>query len=107
MGILHDVPFDALVADTQGAIGYMLEQELYNNLIKDNPAAAANLATLVTQAVVDANDPGFTDPQKPIGPWMTEDQAKGHPDWNIKLLEKGYRRVVASPKPLRLTNALA
>lgn len=113
-GVLHSVPFDAIVADTQGAIGYMLEQILHNILVGETPALANGIATLVTQAVVDRNDPDFKDPSKPIGSWMTEADARrreAEDKWVVRQLsnkrEDGWRRVVPSPKPISVTNAHA
>lgn len=110
-GLLHPVPLDAIGADTQGAIGYMLERLLYNRLLQLNPRLANNIATLVTQVLVDPNDPAFQDPTKPIGSWMTEQEAKNHPEWITKNLDpnspKPWRRVVASPRPLEVINARA
>lgn len=113
-GILHPVPLDAVVADTQGAIGYMLEQLIHDELQDKDPEKADLLATLVTQAFVDPADPAFREYTKPIGEWMTEATAKAHQaeeGWTVKQMkegtEKGWRRVVASPEPIGVTNGAA
>ena len=100
--VLHQVPLESCVADTQGAIGYQVGQTLANELRRqkiDKP-----IATVVTQVLVDKNDKGFTNPTKPIGPFYTEEEAKKHAaedGWNLKEdAGRGWRRVVASPKPL-------
>lgn len=110
-GVLHGVPFDAIVADTQGALGYMIEQLLYNELIEHSPEQAKLIATLVTEALVDPSDPAFQNPSKPIGSWMTEAEAqqkKSEEGWDVREMDNkrpdGWRRVVSSPKPVAVTN---
>ena len=99
--ILHTVPLDSCVADTQGAIGYQLQMALKNEFTKVglNPS----VATIVTQVEVGDDDPSFGKPSKPIGSFMTKEDAdyhKEHDLWNcIEDAGRGYRRVVASPKP--------
>jgi carbamate kinase len=100
-GILHSVPLDSCVADTQGAIGYQLQMALDNEFQK---AGIKNkVATIVTQVEVAADDPSFNNPTKPIGTFMTEEDAKDRTDkmgWVCKEDSgRGWRRVVASPKP--------
>lgn len=96
------MPLDTAVAMTQGSIGYWL-----SNAIREALVAAKldnDVATLVTQVQVDANDPAFKQPTKPIGPFYTNNavidlQAK-HSDWTfMEDAGRGYRRVVPSPKP--------
>jgi carbamate kinase len=101
---LHEVPLDVCGADTQGAIGYSLQQGLQNHFHElgiDRP-----VVTLVTQVEVDADDPGFRDPTKPVGSFMDEDQAKHRQEqdgWDVREdAGRGWRRVVASPPPLRI-----
>jgi len=90
-------PLDILGAQTEGMIGYVLEQELGNAMPPDAP-----LATMLTMVQVDAHDPAFEDPTKFVGPVYTEDQAdalgaaKG---WAFKRDGDSWRRVVASPEP--------
>ncbi|GMQ86014.1 MAG: carbamate kinase [Acidimicrobiia bacterium] len=101
---LHEVPLDYCGADTQGAIGYMLQQ----NLINDFRAKGIerNVVTVVTQVEVDPADPAFDSPAKPIGSFMDEEQAQQRSDdegWDIKEdAGRGWRRVVASPQPKRI-----
>ena len=100
---MHMVPLVSCVADTQGAIGYQIQQALGNELIK--LGKGRRVATVVTQVVVDPDDPGLADPNKPIGDFYTGDQLADlrgqHPDWTlIEDAGRGYRRVVPSPKPL-------
>ena len=102
--ILHTVPLDSCVADTQGAIGYQLQRAL------DNEFAALGLkesvATVVTQVEVDPNDKSFQNPTKPIGSFMSEEEALKHKEkdgWSImEDAGRGFRRVVASPKPKKI-----
>jgi len=101
---LHEVPLDYCGADTQGAIGYMLQQ----NLINDFRARGIdkNVATVVTQVEVDPNDSAFDNPSKPIGSFMDEEQARQRTEddgWQVKEDSgRGWRRVVASPQPKRI-----
>ena len=102
--VLHQVPLESCVADTQGAIGYQVGQTLANELRRQK--IQKPIATIVTQVLVDKNDPGFTNPSKPIGPFYTEEDAQKHTaidGWNLKEdAGRGWRRVVASPKPLKI-----
>lgn len=106
---LHMVPFPSAGADTQGAIGYQLQQSLGNNMNGWDGAPA--VATVVTQVEVDANDPGFANPSKPIGTFMDKELAEKRRDemgWKIKEDSgRGFRRVVASPKPVRIVELAA
>lgn len=105
---LHIVPLVSCVADTQGAIGYQIQQALDNvlrrrGLIND----IGKTVTLVTQVGVDANDSGFKDPGKYVGEFYSEDQLEElraqHPDWQLKKdSNRGWRRVVASPVPKKI-----
>ena len=104
-GELHFVPLINCVADTQGAIGYQLQESLYNAL--RSRGIRKTTATLVTMVEVDQHDPSFDNPTKPIGVFYTEGQVAGlrekHPDWTLVLQDgKGYRRVVPSPLPRRV-----
>lgn len=103
-GEIHSVPLDSVGADTQGAIGYMLQQNLYNEFL--GREIDKKSCTVVTQCVVDRDDPAFRKPTKPIGPVYTEEEAKRKRDdenWDIvEVPGKGWRRVVASPMPLRI-----
>ena len=101
---LHEIPLDYCGADTQGAIGYMLQQNLANDFRQRG--IDKSVATVVTQVEVDANDPAFRKPAKPIGSFMDEEEAMRRRDdegWDV--LEdagRGWRRVVASPQPMRI-----
>ncbi len=93
-------PLDILDAETEGMIGYMIEQELGNLLPADR-----RCATLLTQIEVDPNDPAFTHPTKPVGPVYNEHEAQGlasNQGWSIAADGEGYRRVVPSPRPRRI-----
>jgi carbamate kinase len=94
------MPLEIIGAMTQGQIGYMIESSLDTAFMElgDNQQ---HLATLITYVVVDENDPGFENPTKPIGPFYTEEEAKGL-TYTLKKTDKGMRRVVASPKPVAI-----
>lgn len=98
---LHPVPLDYCGADTQGAIGYMFQQALAN--IFKRRKVDMKAATVVTQVLVDHNDPAFKNPTKPIGSFMDEASAKQHAEtegWTvIEDAGRGWRRVVPSPVP--------
>ncbi len=103
--ILHSVPLDSCVADTQGAIGYQLQMALKNELAKIG-ITDANVATVVTQVEVSDDDPSFGKPTKPIGSFMTAEEAEKRQvedGWVCtEDAGRGYRRVVASPKPISI-----
>ena len=102
--VLHEVPLDSCVADTQGALGYQIGQTLANELRRQG--IQKSIATVVTQVLVDKNDKAFTNPTKPIGSFYTEAEAQKHKadsGWVLKEdAGRGWRRVVASPQPLRI-----
>ena len=99
--ILHPVPLDSCDADTQGAIGYMIQQCLHNELQARGIGRQA--VTVVTQTVVDSADPAFREPAKPIGVFYDEAAAREHmraQAWTmIEDAGRGWRRVVPSPQP--------
>ena len=101
---LHQVPLDFCGADTQGAIGYMLQQNLYNEFRRRDIKKQAT--TIVTQVLVDRDDPAFQNPTKPIGTFMDEVEAVRRTEtegWNVvEDAGRGWRRVVASPLPQRV-----
>ena len=103
-GELHEIPLDACGADTQGALGYALQQNLYNEFRMYGMDKEA--VTVVTQVEVAADDPAFRNPSKPIGSFMDEAKAKERLEkdgWAVaEDAGRGWRRVVASPKPLRI-----
>jgi len=103
-GELHEVPMDVAGADTQGAIGYALQQNLVNDFRAmgiDKP-----VATVVTQVEVAADDPAMVNPSKPIGTFLEEAEANKRRDeegWVVvEDAGRGWRRVVASPQPKRI-----
>lgn len=107
---LHPVPLVSCDADTQGAIGYQIQQALQNEFVKRGISLQA--VTVVTQVEVSESDPAFENPSKPIGSFYEEGQLeslhKAHPDWNLmKDAGRGYRRVVPSPKPIRVVEQSA
>ena len=99
--VLHTVPLDSCGADTQGALGYMIQQLLGNELSRRG--VAVPVVTVVTQVVVDENDPAFRNPTKPIGPFYDEAKAKLYEreqGWAVaEDAGRGWRRVVPSPIP--------
>ena len=97
---VEEYPLDILGAQTQGMIGYMIEQELGNLLPIGKP-----IASILTMVEIDPEDPAFSNPTKPIGPVYTEEEAKNLAkinDWNIKNDGEYWRRVVPSPEPHRI-----
>jgi carbamate kinase len=99
--VLHTVPLDSCGADTQGALGYMIQQLLGNRLKQVD--SDVPVVTVVTQVIVDADDPAFHKPTKPIGPFYDEAKARRYEreqGWAvIEDAGRGWRRVVASPIP--------
>jgi len=102
--LLHTVPLDSCVAETQGSIGYMIQQSLYNELEKRG--INKRVATVVTQVLVKKNDPAFKKPTKPIGPFYAEDKAgrcRKVRGWTmVEDAGRGCRRVIPSPTPVRI-----
>lgn len=103
--VIPELPLDVLVAQTEGWLGYILQQELLNHLRIRR--TGKYVVTLITQVLVDENDPAFNNPTKPVGPFYTRSESDAmileHPNW--KMIEdagRGYRRVVPSPKPKRI-----
>lgn len=98
---MHEVPLDVCGADSQGAIGYALQQTLQNELF--HRKIKKNVCTVVTQVLVDRKDDAFVNPTKPIGGFMDEEEAKRRAadlKWNVvEDAGRGWRRVVASPIP--------
>jgi len=93
-------PLDILDAETEGMIGYLIEQELTNLL-----PVGCRCATLLTQIEVDLQDPAFANPTKPIGPLYSATEAQQLAEkrgWSMALDGESYRRVVASPRPIRI-----
>jgi carbamate kinase len=98
---IHEVPLDSLVADSQGAIGYMIQRDLREEL--ERRGVRAEIAALVTEVEVDAADPAFARPTKPIGRFYDAAEAKrlaAERGWDMtEDSNRGWRRVVASPAP--------
>lgn len=104
---LPKMPLDICVAETQGAIGYMIEQQLRNVLEQNN--IQRDILSIITQVLVDKSDPAFENPTKPVGPFYTEDEVEDLQQkhgWVMKedAAGRGWRRVVASPRPYRIGN---
>lgn len=102
--VVHPMPLDSCVADTQGTIGYMIQQSLYNEFKRRG--IKKQVVTVVTQVLVNKNDPAFKNPTKPIGPFYNEKKAQKYrkeQGWNIiEDSGRGWRRVVPSPRPVRI-----
>lgn len=100
------LPLGIIVADTEGGMGYMIEQSLQNRLHR--LGIKRSVITIVTQVVVDPDDPSIVNPTKFVGPFYTKRQAENlrkYFNWVIKKdANKGYRRVVPSPVPRRIVN---
>ena len=101
---IHQVPLANCVADTQGSIGLQIAQSLQNEFLHQGVTQA--VTAVVTQCVVDEHDPSFDKPSKPIGPFMTEEEARQHEQddgWVVgEDAGRGWRRLVPSPKPLEI-----
>jgi len=101
---MHEVPLDVCGADTQGAIGYELQQALQNELF--HRGIKKSCATIITQVLVNQDDPAFRNPSKPIGGFMEKDEAlrrKTEMDWSVvEDAGRGWRRVVPSPLPAEI-----
>jgi len=102
--VLHTVPLDSCGADTQGALGYMIQQSLYNEFKLRGIDKQA--VTVVTQVLVDKDDPAFQNPSKPIGPFLDQEAAlkrRAEEGWDVvEDAGRGWRRVVPSPIPKRI-----
>ena len=97
-GEVHQTPLDVIGADTQGSIGYMIARALDNEFTQRG--IQRSVAAVVTQVVVDGNDPGFTNPTKGIGGFTTEEKARQFEQegWMVKEdAGRGWRRMIASP----------
>ena len=101
------MPMDFCVSETQGSIGYMIQQGFRNVFAQDG--INRNVVTLVTQEVVDKNDPMFQNPTKPVGPYYSKEEADAYAEKTGAIFKEdpkgnGWRKVVASPKPLAVKN---
>lgn len=110
-GVVPAMPLGICVADSAGGMGYMIQQCLHNMLQK--LGVRREVATVVTQVIVDRTDPAFSNPTKPIGPFYSAadaEERRRQEGWNIvEDAGRGYRRVVASPRPMDVveSNAIA
>jgi carbamate kinase len=101
------MPLDICVADSQGGIGYMIERQM-KNILQENKIRK-NVITIVTQVLVDINDPAFNEPSKPVGGYYLKEEADLLARVNNFVFKedpgkRGWRRVVPSPKPLDIIN---
>ncbi len=101
---LPEIPLDACNAQTQAEIGYMIQQSLGNEFARRG--IRKGVATVVTQVVVDRNDPAFESPSKPVGPFYTKGEAAGlqkELGWVMREdAGRGFRRLVPSPRPVEI-----
>ncbi len=100
---VHTTPLDMIGADTQGSIGYMIAQTLGNEFRRRG--ISRPIVGVVTQVLVDRDDPAFQDPTKGIGGFTTEEEARTFENDGWRVLEdagRGWRRVIASPTPLKI-----
>ncbi len=102
--VLHTVPLDSCGADTQGALGYMIQQCLYNEF--KQRGIKKSVASVVTQTLVEKDDPAFQNPTKPIGPFYDKEKAEKYRKergWDVmEDAGRGWRRVVPSPMPVKI-----
>ncbi|MGB9783464.1 MAG: carbamate kinase [Moorellaceae bacterium] len=107
--VVPPMPLDVCVANTQGSLGYGIQQQLRNAL--QERGWQKEVVTFVTQVVVDPHDPAFRHPTKPVGPFYTAEEARElEKSKGYHLVEdsgRGWRRVVASPRPLEIVEKLA
>ena len=105
---VHPTPLDLIGADTQGSIGFMLQQTLNNEFVQRH--IARQCITLITQTRVEADDPAFKNPTKPIGSFLDEARAREFETEGWQVMEdagRGWRRVVASPEPVEIVELAA
>ena len=99
----YEINLSTAVAESEGELGYIIEQSLYNQLTKRKP-----IVSMLTQVLVDKNDPAFRKPTKPIGPFYKKEEAEKLKKQGMHVIEdsnRGYRRVVASPVPKKIIEA--
>ncbi|MCU0406417.1 MAG: carbamate kinase [Ignavibacteriaceae bacterium] len=104
---IPQMPLDICVADSQGGIGYMIERQV-KNILRENKIRK-NVVTIVTQVLVDKNDPAFTEPTKPVGRFYLKEEAEllaraGGQIFKEDPRKRGWRRVVPSPEPVDILN---
>ncbi len=106
-GFIPPMPLYISDADSEGGLGFMIQQTIYNEFKR--AGIKAEVVTVITQAVVGATDPAFSAPAKPVGPYYTVDEARslsGTKGWTMREDSgRGMRRVVPSPRPLRIIEA--
>ena len=103
LGEVHTIPLTLVVADTQGSIGFMLQQALNNDFRERQ--IRRETTTIITQTRVDENDPAFDNPSKPIGSFLDEETARSFESRGWHVVEdagRGWRRVVSSPRPVEI-----
>lgn len=105
--VIPSMPLDACSAESQGLLAYMIQQALLNELIV--LGIDKSVVSVVTRVEVSPDDPAFSNPEKPIGPFYTEEEAKRlaqDKNWTVKSdSNRGWRRVVPSPEPLHIIEA--
>jgi len=104
---IPDMPLDVAVAYSQGFIGYVIEQQLRNVMMAND--MDRDIISIITQVLVDKNDPAFKNPTKPVGPYYTREESDRMNSENGSVFAadprgRGYRKVVASPRPLVISN---
>jgi carbamate kinase len=102
-GLLPRLPLDVLDAQTQGSIGYLIQEALEQAFLR--PGVRRPVAVVVTRVLVDADDPAFRNPTKPVGPYYTDEEAQQlerEEGWTMVRQPQGWRRVVPSPRPLEV-----
>jgi carbamate kinase len=104
---IPQMPLDICVADSQGGIGYMIERQI-RNILREN-RIRKNVVTVITQVIVDKNDPAFEDPTKPVGGFYLKEEAEllarsGGFIFKEDSRKRGWRRVVPSPEPKEIVN---
>ncbi len=106
-GQVPELPLGVCVADTEGALGYLIQQALLNRLRHER--RGAGVVTIVTQVVVDRDDPAFGRPTKPVGPFLSREEAEDfrrERGWTVADdAGRGFRRVVPSPRPLAIVES--
>lgn len=105
---IYPLPLGICVADTEGGMGYMIQQELRNTMIKKK-MPLKEVASIITQVVVPSDDPAFKNPSKPVGGFFSKKQAQGiikSKGWDmVEDAGRGWRRVVPSPKPFKIVES--
>lgn len=108
-GAAYELPLDVCVAQSQGEIGYLIQQGL-ENLVRERGITDRPVATILTRTLVDRNDPRMRRPTKPVGPSYAKEEAGAlrARGWTlVEEAQRGYRRVVPSPKPIRILETAA